>query len=158
MNTVLEIVIVCSYKSIPEIPWIIGKNLITYVESKGLQVLYHEYGCGTGISLTERMYLPDTGNKLCYMLYWLSHIKFRIGEGFLLAEVIVESITDTVKCSIEYSLTVITIPMYNQEKELYKFRYPRLTNVILLLYTSWNLLKSWSKCLNSNYSLIFQLV
>ena len=40
------------------------------------------------------------------MLYGLSYIKFRVREGFLLTEVVVESITDAVERGIEHRLTV----------------------------------------------------
>lgn len=59
MYIVLQIIEVCSDERISEVPRVLSKNLIAYVEAEDLQILDHEHSSCSGIPLTERMNLPD---------------------------------------------------------------------------------------------------
>ena len=69
MHTILQVVIVCSYQSISEIPGIFLKSTIVYMETKCFHVFNHKNRCCSGIAFTKRMYLPNVRSKLCQMPY-----------------------------------------------------------------------------------------
>ena len=65
----------------------IGKRLVTDVESKRTQVFDSKHCRSTSISLTESMNLPYAGNKLCDVNDSIVDIQILIAKIFLLHEI-----------------------------------------------------------------------
>ena len=59
MNTVFQIVVVCPDKRIAEIPCVLSKDIICYIEAQGTEILDKEYRRRSGIAFSERMDLPQ---------------------------------------------------------------------------------------------------
>lgn len=59
MNAVLQIVIICPYQSIAEIPRVLLKSIVIYFETECFHVLNHKNSRSSGVALAEWMDLPN---------------------------------------------------------------------------------------------------
>lgn len=73
MNAVLQIVIICSYQGVAEIPRVLLKSIVVYFEPECFHVLNYKNSRSSGVAFTERMNLPDIRSKLGKMFYATLH-------------------------------------------------------------------------------------
>ena len=95
MNTILQIVIISSYQSVAEIPRVLFKSIIVYLEPKCLHVFDHKNSRCSGVTFTERMNLPNIRSKLSKMFHALFYRQACIRILFLRNKIIIKGIFDT---------------------------------------------------------------
>ena len=119
MNTILQIVIISSYQSVAEIPRVLFKSIIVYLEPECLHVFNHKNSRCSGVTFTERMNLPNIRSKLSKMFHALFYRQACIRILFLRSKIIIKGIFDTVpRCvgdsiSFQYPFSFCNIILTN---------------------------------------------
>ena len=103
VNTFAQVVIICSNQSVTKIPRVIGKRFIADVEAKRAQVFDCKHCRCTGISLTESVNLPNSGNKLSDVCDSIIDVQILIAKILFLHEIEIKRFTYTVGTGIKYS-------------------------------------------------------
>lgn len=89
-----------------EIPAVFFKRFIIYLKAKGIQVFDGKNCCGSGVSLSKRMYLPDVCNESCQVIYFFFHCEFWIIKCFFMRKVVIKRLVNHISIGIKNWLTV----------------------------------------------------
>ena len=63
MDAFLQVIIISTNQSVAEIPRIFLECVVIYAEAECFHIFYHKYGSSTGVSLAERVNLPNIRSK-----------------------------------------------------------------------------------------------
>ena len=106
MNTLLQIVIVCSDQCITEIPGIFTERIVIDMEPKSLHILYHKHRSCSCIPFAEGMNLPNIRCELCKVFYCCFDRKAFIRELLFGGEIIIQCFFYAVEISVDNRLAV----------------------------------------------------
>ena len=106
MNAFLQIIIVCPDQRIAEIPRVFTERIVIDAEPKGFYILDHKHGGGTGISLAERVNLPNIRCKLCKVLYRCFNRQPLIRKLLFGGKIIIQRFFNAVPIRINYGIAV----------------------------------------------------
>ena len=100
MNTLLQIIIVCTNQCVTEIPRVFTERIVINTEPKSFHILNHKHGGGSCVTLAEGMNLPNIRCKFSKMFHCCFNRQFLIGELFFCSKSITKSAFYTVEISV----------------------------------------------------------
>ena len=106
MDAFLQIIVICTNQCIAKIPRIFFECVIVYAKAECFHIFYHKYGSRTGVSLAERVNLPNIRSKFSQMLYSRINRQTLIRKLLFGGKIIVQSFLNTVPIRINNSVAV----------------------------------------------------
>ncbi|CDD64884.1 uncharacterized protein BN614_00848 [Firmicutes bacterium CAG:341] len=102
----MQVIVISTNQSVAEIPRIFFECVVVYAKAECFHIFYHKYGSSTGVSLAERVNLPNIRSKFCQMLYSRINRQALVRKLFFGCKVIIQGFLNTVPIRIGNRIAV----------------------------------------------------